>query len=58
MKIVKARDIMRRDVASVGPQLSAADLAEFFNEEGVHGAPEGPSRVGAEDEQHRPSAQR
>jgi CBS domain-containing protein len=39
MKILKARDIMRRDVASIGPQVSAADLAEFFNEEAIHGAP-------------------
>ena len=38
-RIQTASDLMHRDVATVRPEMSAEELAVFFTEEGVHGAP-------------------
>jgi len=36
---IRARDVMQKNVISVTPETSVADVARLFVEEGIHGAP-------------------
>ncbi|MFQ5503249.1 MAG: CBS domain-containing protein [Planctomycetota bacterium] len=39
MKALEATELMRRDVATVGPEMTLIELARFLEEERIHGAP-------------------
>ncbi len=39
MKPLRAKDLMQKDVAYVQPNMGLYELAQFLNDEGIHGAP-------------------